>query len=252
MRLEGGGGCMKSFKTYFLLISILSAFALILTGCGEGGGGGTTTTATKTPAQLTSTNTPQAASGVVQIVSIPLPKTFFETASLKEGGKQPLLTAIIDRLISLAKNNIVRSTGSWNLPCTNGGTESINATWTDENLQTEDLKDLAESITFSSCKVNTETTVNGSITIQTVGWLSNPTQMTASSSNMSVYNTHGTSDTNDDDNLQTTNLIMTLTGMTLDQNYKITAATALITGNISGKLYGETINLGTLLGCFDA
>jgi len=40
LSLKSGGGIMKGFKISLLLIAILIAFTIILTGCGGGGGGG--------------------------------------------------------------------------------------------------------------------------------------------------------------------------------------------------------------------
>jgi len=39
LSLKSGGGIMKGFKISLLLIAILIAFTIILTGCGGGGGG---------------------------------------------------------------------------------------------------------------------------------------------------------------------------------------------------------------------
>lgn len=44
------GGSMKRFKTSILIVAILSAFAVVLAGCGGGGGGGTTPTTGNPPA----------------------------------------------------------------------------------------------------------------------------------------------------------------------------------------------------------
>ncbi len=49
---------MKGFKTSLLFLVVLSAFAIILTGCGGGGGGGTTPTPSTVTRQYIGTQTP--------------------------------------------------------------------------------------------------------------------------------------------------------------------------------------------------
>lgn len=254
---------METKKASRILAVALSFATLAVYGCGGGGGGGGGGGEEKTPAPLTSSNAPSAASGAIQAVSLTglgeglssialLSKRLAGTAPAVDSGKKPPLMRIIDIALSSAQANKAKkyaAPGSMpqetiNCPGPDGidgntddsGTMTMSASWSDMNETTYDIKDFNASISSSSCVMGTET-LNGTMTFSVGGWLSAPTSMTLSA-------TMTYSDTYNGDNITMTNFSMTLSDLTVDSvTGEFTTATFTLDGTVSGTSEGDPINL---------